>query len=181
MSKTLIKTGSFKKGMRLALCITALIGASHAAAFTGSQDVRIDAYDAVSVTALTATLHVGDVVFIRVPAKPFREVATATGSWTNHVGIVVDSGGEQTLVAESAFPFSRITALSDFAVRSEHGRIPWERETVTPASVLRSPALRLVFDGGVMRARTPCRTRYMSGEHVHQHADGADRRCRGWG
>jgi hypothetical protein len=27
------------------------------------------------------------------------------------------------------------------------GRIPWERETVTPASLLASPRLRLVFDG----------------------------------
>ena len=27
------------------------------------------------------------------------------------------------------------------------GHIPWQRETVTPASVLRTPGLRTVFDG----------------------------------
>jgi len=30
------------------------------------------------------------------------------------------------------------------------GSIPWNRETVTPASLLRSPALRTVFDGIVV-------------------------------
>jgi hypothetical protein len=47
-----------------------------------------------SLPALAAApppLQVGDLVFIRVPHKPFREVAAATGSWTNHVGIVVDT------------------------------------------------------------------------------------------
>jgi len=29
------------------------------------------------------------------------------------------------------------------------GRIPWERTTVTPASLYRSPALSVVFDGVV--------------------------------
>ena len=35
------------------------------------------------------------------------------------------------------------------------GRIPWDRATVTPASLLRSPALQIVFDGasGVPAAR----------------------------
>jgi len=32
------------------------------------------------------------------------------------------------------------------------GSIPWQRETVTPASVLASPALRVVFDGTANRA-----------------------------
>ncbi len=227
-------TRSFKISLYAMLHIAALSVSSHAMAFTGSQDVRIDAYDAVSTPALGAILNVGDVVFIRVPAKPFREVATATGSWTNHVGIVVDTTGDEPLIAESAFPFSRKTPLSRFAARSDHGRIavarlktpltpeqqrrvgaaadrrlgifydtgfdlhsrrqfcsryvrevldeatgvvvgetetfatlfahrpgadlgfwkvwyfgriPWERRTVTPASVLRSPELRLVFDG----------------------------------
>lgn len=184
-----------------------------------------------------ARLQVGDVVFIRVRARPFREVAAATASWTNHVGIVVASSRTETLVAESTFPFSRTTTFNRFAGRSEHGRIaigrprapltpsqqirlseaarrrtgiwydsgfnlhsgrqfcsrfvrevlseaanvsvgevesfkallarqpraalgfwrlwffgriPWERETVTPASLLRSPALHLVFDGALL-------------------------------
>lgn len=173
-------------------------------------------------------------VFIRVSAKPFREVATATQSWTNHVGVVVDTLGHEPLIGESTFPLSRITSLSAFVARSEQGRfavsrmqpeltseqaqrvaaaarsrtgilydtgfdlhsrrqfcsryvrevlgeatgvqvghvetfehllerrpqtklgfwrawffgqIPWSRETVTPASLLESPALRPVFNG----------------------------------
>ncbi|MFT3818810.1 MAG: YebB family permuted papain-like enzyme [Rubrivivax sp.] len=180
-------------------------------------------------------LAVGDLVFIRVPVRPFVEVAAATGSWTNHVGIVVDTAGAEPLVAESTFPRVRATPLSRFVARSEagrvavrrlaqpldgaqaqrlkaaaearygalydtgfdlqsrrrqfcsrfvrevllqatgvavgeverfesllqrrpdanvgfwrlwyFGRIPWERQTVTPASVLDSPALVPVFDG----------------------------------
>ncbi len=189
---------------------------------------------AASPRTLAASLNVGDVVFIRVAAKPFREVAAATDSWTNHVGIVIDTSGEEPLIAESTFPLSRTTKLSKFAARSEGGRlavarlkapltaeqqqqlvaaaerrtgifydtgfdlhsrrqfcsryvrevieeatgiqvgevetfatlltrrpqtdlafwrvwyfgqIPWQRETVTPASLLRSPALVPVFDG----------------------------------
>jgi len=36
------------------------------------------------------------------------------------------------------------------------GRIPWERRTVTPASLYRSPALRVVFDGVVADQRSNC-------------------------
>ena len=46
-------------------------------------------------------LDVGDLVFIRVPARPFLEVAAATDSWTNHVGVVVDTSGTQPLIGES--------------------------------------------------------------------------------
>lgn len=187
-----------------------------------------------SLRALAPALNVGDVVFIRVAARPFREVAAATDSWTNHVGIVIDMSGMEPLIAESTFPLSRTTKLSKFAARSEGGRlavvrlkapltpeqqqqivaaaerragifydtgfdlhsrrqfcsryvrevieeaigiqvgevetfaalltrrpqtglgfwrvwyfgqIPWQRQTVTPASLLRSPALVPVFDG----------------------------------
>jgi permuted papain-like amidase YaeF/Yiix C92 family enzyme len=192
-----------------------------------------------SLAALAARLKIGDLIFIRVPARPFREVATATGSWTNHVGVVVDAAHGEPTIAESTFPFSRTKRLSRFVARSEKarvavarlaseptgeqqravveaaskrarilydtgfnlrsrrqfcsryvrevmweatgaslgevetfatllarrpdtnlrfwklwyfGRIPWQRETVTPASVLHSPALRLVFDGVVSSA-----------------------------
>jgi len=201
----------------------------------------LPAADATTLASLAATLQVGDVVFIRVPAKPFREVAAATGSWTNHVGIVVSVADGKVLIGESKFPRSRLTPLADFVGRSEgrrmavtrladgltdeqraavpaaaskrlgifydtgfdlhsksrqfcsryvrevlleatgrqvgevetfakllahrpdtdlgfwklwyFGYIPWQRETVTPASVLDSPALRRVFDGVVARAR----------------------------
>lgn len=184
-------------------------------------------------------LQVGDLVFIRVTARPFLEVASATNSWTNHVGVVVDIYGDNPLIAESTFPFSRTTQMTHFLERSEHGcyavarlttplndqqrrvlmtavtrrmrtfydtgfnmssrrqfcsrfvrevieeatsvqlgevetfatllqqnanpnlgfwrlwyfgRIPWQRRTVTPASLLRSPDVRVIFDSQVGRA-----------------------------
>jgi hypothetical protein len=77
----------------------------------------------VSTRALAPRLNVGDLVFIRVAAKPFREVAAATDSWTNHVGIVIDTAGLEPLIAESTFPLSRTTSWSKFAARSESGRL----------------------------------------------------------
>jgi Permuted papain-like amidase enzyme, YaeF/YiiX, C92 family len=68
-------------------------------------------------------LCVGDLVFIRVSALPFRWVARATGSWTNHVGVVIDVGGKEPVVAESRFPLSCTTSLSRFIGRSEGGRV----------------------------------------------------------
>lgn len=67
-------------------------------------------------------LQVGDLVFIRVTARPFLEVANATNSWTNHVGVVVADEGDEPVIAESTFPFSRTTSLSRFIERSDHGR-----------------------------------------------------------
>ncbi|RKP48202.1 YebB family permuted papain-like enzyme [Trinickia fusca] len=188
------------------------------------------------VQALSASLQIGDVLFIRVRARPFREISIATGSWTNHVGIIVRNSEGEIAIAESAFPRSRITSIERFVARSEYGRIavarlkrslepsqqirvseaarrrmgiwydtgfnlhskrqfcsrfarevlaeatginvgevesfatllerqpgaalgfwrmwylgciPWERETVTPASLLNSPSLERVFDGVV--------------------------------
>ena len=196
----------------------------------------------ISTSDLATTLLVGDVVFIRIRARPFREVAAATGSWTNHVGVVVGRAGQQTLIAESSFPLSRTTSFQRFVARSEcgrvaiarlrtpltpqqqirlleavrersgvwydtgfnlhsrrqfcsrfvrevlahaagvevgevesfaqlfarqpnaalgfwrlwyFGRIPWVRQTVTPASLLRSPALQVAYDGQVSAERTP--------------------------
>jgi hypothetical protein len=198
-----------------------------------------DALATQSVDALAARLRVGDLLFIRVAFKPFLEVAKATDSWTNHVGIVVDVSGKEPLIGESKFPFSRTTKLSRFVARSQDGRIavsrlkvplnaeqqrqvmaaasrragifydtgfnlhsqrqfcsryarevlmeatgvqvgetqtfagllalrpgtdlgfwkawyfgdiPWDRETVTPASLLRSPELLPVFDGVAVKS-----------------------------
>jgi hypothetical protein len=186
------------------------------------------------VAELGRTLAVGDIVFTRIGAYPFRKVAEATGTWTNHVGIVLDVSGKEPVIGESRFPFSGTTSLSRFVARSAGGRvavmrlpapltsaqkaaiiaaavqrehvfydtgfdmhshrqfcsryvrevlqqgagvdvgevenfqtllarapqadvgfwrvwyfgsIPWQRETVTPASVLHSPGLITVFDG----------------------------------
>lgn len=186
------------------------------------------------VAELAHSLQVGDIVFIRIGAYPFRKVAEATGTWTNHVGIVLDVSGAEPVIGESRFPLSGSTTLARFVARSAggrvavmrlpmplkpqqqaaiaaaaaqrahvfydtgfdahsqrqfcsryvrevlqqgagvevgrvqtfaqllhdapqaglgfwrawyFGRIPWQRETVTPASVLRTPGLKTVFDG----------------------------------
>lgn len=186
------------------------------------------------IAELARSLQVGDIVFTRIGAYPFRKVAEATGTWTNHVGIVLDVSGPQPVIGESRFPFSGSTTLARFVARSAgrrvavmrlpapltpdqqqaivaaaaqrahvfydtgfdarsqrqfcsryvrevllqgagvevgevqtfrqlletapaadvgfwrawyFGSIPWQRETVTPASVLHTPGLQTVFDG----------------------------------
>jgi len=213
----------------------ALLAAACAAA---AQDVAPSASPPVPRTMaaaeLAARVQVGDLVFTRIGFYPFRKVADATRTWTNHVGIVLDVSGPEPLVGESRFPFSGTTTLARFVARSAGGRvavmrlpaalddaqrdaiaaaaarrahvfydtgfdlhsrrqfcsryvrevlaegagvevgtvqdfqgllaeapdadvgfwrawyfgsIPWRRETVTPASVLRTPGLATVFDG----------------------------------
>lgn len=77
----------------------------------------------VAVQQVARQVQVGDVIFIRVPFRPFREVADATLSWTNHVGVVVSTDGDEPRVAESTFPLSRFTPISRFIRRSEMGRV----------------------------------------------------------
>jgi hypothetical protein len=79
--------------------------------------------DALEIARLASTTTVGDVVFIRVPSPLFRRIAEATGSWTNHVGIVVDVRDGEPIVAESRVPFSSETTLARFVARSERGRV----------------------------------------------------------
>ena len=199
-----------------------------------SDEIAAPAPATESLSNLARSLRVGDIVFTRIGAYPFRKVAEATGTWTNHVGIVLDVSGAEPTIGESRFPFSGSTTLSRFVARStgsrvavmrlptpltraqqvaivaaaaqrEHvfydtgfdarshrqfcsryvrevlqqgagadvgqvetfkqllasapqsdvgfwrvwyfGSIPWQRETVTPASVLHTPGLQTVFDG----------------------------------
>lgn len=73
--------------------------------------------------ALHAEVRTGDLVFTRIDVLPFREVAASTGTWTNHVGIVIGHDGDMPLVAESTFPLSRVTPMTDFVGRSDAGRV----------------------------------------------------------
>lgn len=77
----------------------------------------------LSSKALGRSLAIGDLVFIRIGAYPFRQVADATGTWTNHVGIVLDVSGPEPVIGESRFPLSGSTSLSRFVARSAGGRI----------------------------------------------------------
>ncbi|XXD92416.1 YebB family permuted papain-like enzyme [Pseudomonas sp. Z4-7] len=119
----------------------------------GSQKNRELSMFIKSVTPVSPTagesfagdLRIGDMVFIRVPARPFREVASATNSWTNHVGVVVDDHGDEPLIAESTFPLSRTTSLSRFLKRSEQGRCAVARLT-HPLTDTQRKALRNAAD-----------------------------------
>jgi Permuted papain-like amidase enzyme, YaeF/YiiX, C92 family len=91
--------------------------------------VRTTVTDAttISLSDLTHMVSVGDLIFIRVPFAPFRKIAAATGSWTNHVGVVVDIGAGAPVIAESKFPLSRMSSLHNFVGRSQHGRVAVSR------------------------------------------------------
>ncbi len=82
-------------------------------------------------------LQGGDVVFIRVGARPFREVAAATGSWTNHVGIVVGSDAAGPRIGESTFP-SRPSLICS-------------RAGLPPRSVSGSSGISAAFPGSARR------------------------------
>lgn len=82
-----------------------------------------------AVPAITQQLLIGDLVFIRVTARPFIEVSNATNSWTNHVGIVIAVSGDDATIAESTFPLARTTSLRAFLARSEAGRFSVARLT----------------------------------------------------
>lgn len=190
---------------------------------------------------LESDLRIGDLVFTRIARPPFRQVADVSGTWTNHVGVVVGFGRSGAIVAESRVPLSCQSRFSRFVRRSAQGRvavlrlprpltdreiarlqqaaarrlgriydtgfnlrserrqfcsrfvrevlqeaadadlgeittfadllaqnpgvdmrlwrvwyfgkIPWKRTTVTPASLYRSPALTVVFDGRIAKGR----------------------------
>lgn len=90
----------------------------HAALFTPRASLPV---------AMTQAVKVGDVVFTREPYYLLRKVADASGGWTNHVGIVIDTSGAEPLVAESKVPRSVITPLSRFVGRSEAGYVAIRR------------------------------------------------------
>lgn len=84
----------------------------------------------ISSAELAQQLQVGDVIFIAVKVYPFRQVSKATLSWTNHVGVVVETGDEaskEVMIAESTFPVSRRSELSKFLARSDAGRVAVSR------------------------------------------------------
>lgn len=72
---------------------------------------------------LEGVLREGDIVFTRIRGTPFRQLADLTGSWTNHVGIIVGFDGIEPVVAESRLPLSRRSRFSNFVRRSAQGRV----------------------------------------------------------
>lgn len=91
-----------------------------------------------TLRTLAAGAHVGDLVFIRVPAGAPRDAAGTTGSagsWANRFGIVVDTSGDEPVIAESAaWAWTKLTRLSRFAARTEGGRIALARRIAAPSA-----------------------------------------------
>jgi Permuted papain-like amidase enzyme, YaeF/YiiX, C92 family len=75
--------------------------------------------DATYNSVVASEPSIGDIVFIRIGGPVFSRVAITTGSWTSHVGIIVDRQNGDWLVAESGIPFVRKTPLRKFLDRSE--------------------------------------------------------------
>ncbi|MBN6361419.1 YebB family permuted papain-like enzyme [Providencia huaxiensis] len=75
--------------------------------------------------------EVGDVVFTSIGTELFRQIASASLCWSNHVGMIVGHNGEDYLIAESRVPLSTTTTLSRFIARSSDKRYSVHRFTHT--------------------------------------------------
>ncbi|MBQ0529343.1 YebB family permuted papain-like enzyme [Providencia rettgeri] len=82
--------------------------------------------------------EVGDVVFTSIGTELFRQIASASLCWSNHVGMIVGHNGEDYLVAESRVPLSTTTTLSRFIARSSDNRYSVRRFSHTLTSEQKS-------------------------------------------
>ena len=71
--------------------------------------------------------QVGDIAFIAIDNPLYRRVAAASGSWTSHVGVIVDAELGKEIIAESTFPLSKKTPLAEFLARSQAGQYSIKR------------------------------------------------------
>ncbi len=67
-------------------------------------------------------LEVGDVIFTSIGTELFRQIASASQCWSNHVGMIIGHDGNDYLIAESRVPLSTTTTLSRFIARSSDKR-----------------------------------------------------------
>ncbi|MEQ5399406.1 YebB family permuted papain-like enzyme [Providencia rettgeri] len=82
--------------------------------------------------------EVGDVVFTSIGTELFRQIASASLCWSNHVGMIVGHNGEDYLIAESRVPLSTTTTLSRFIARSSDNRYSVRRFSHTLTSEQKS-------------------------------------------
>lgn len=82
--------------------------------------------------------EVGDVVFTSIGTELFRQIASASLCWSNHVGMIVGHNGEDYLIAESRVPLSTTTTLSWFIARSSDNRYSVRRFSHTLTSEQKS-------------------------------------------
>lgn len=131
-----------------------------------------------SARSLDSAARIGDLVFTRIGARPFQEIGAATGSWANHVGVVIDTRGAEPRVGESRVPLSCTTTLRRFVGRSRGGRFALARlhAGLTPeqADELRAAAGRrsgTLYDTGFnLHSRRQFCSRYV--HEVMQEATG---------
>jgi hypothetical protein len=132
------------------------------------------------ISELENALRTGDIVFTRIPGFPFRQIADATGTWTNHVGIVVGFNSAGAVVAESRVPLSRRTRFANFVRRSADGRVAVLRlpRPLSDAEILRlGQAMRCrlgrLYDTGFnLRSRRQFCSRFV--REVLQESTGAE-------
>lgn len=67
-------------------------------------------------------LEIGDIIFTCIGTTLFRQIASASLCWSNHVGLIIGHNGQDYLVAESRVPFSTTTTLTRFIQRSADHR-----------------------------------------------------------
>jgi hypothetical protein len=94
--------------------------------------VRAALDDQVYATVVASKPAVGDIVFIRMGGPIFSNVAATTQTWTSHVGIIVDYGNGDWIVAESGIPFVRKTPLRRFLNRSQDQKFSIRRLKAEP-------------------------------------------------
>ncbi|KWF11730.1 YiiX/YebB-like N1pC/P60 family cysteine hydrolase [Burkholderia pseudomultivorans] len=87
-----------------------------------------------TVRTLAASAHLGDLVFIRAAAGAARDPAGTAGAWANRFGIVVDTSGDEPMIAEPGFPWTKLTTLARFVARAGGGRIALARRTAAPTA-----------------------------------------------
>ncbi|KVR82000.1 hypothetical protein WK24_28165 [Burkholderia vietnamiensis] len=80
-----------------------------------------------TLRTLAAGAHVGDLLFIRAPSRKPGDAADHGGSWADRFGIVVDTSGDEPLIAEPAWARTKLTPLSRFVARADGGRIALAR------------------------------------------------------
>ncbi|VWC20348.1 hypothetical protein BLA23254_05765 [Burkholderia lata] len=85
-----------------------------------------------TVRTLAASAHVGDLVFIREAASARRDAAGPAGAWANRFGIVVDTSGDEPVIAEPGFAWTKLTPLSRFVAHTDGGRIALARRVAAP-------------------------------------------------
>ena len=92
---------------------------------------------------IRAQLRPGDLLFMGMESKLFREVARATLTWVAHTGLVLQDEAGGWIVYESKVPLSTRTELCGFLARAPAGMVAagrWSGLTPSDLRVLKDEA-----------------------------------------